>query len=93
MPPKYGMCAFNNFRVALEHNRVQNPSLRYNNKEFKYAFEHPAILHYTGPKPYKSKEAIHYSVWWNYAKKTDYYVKIYNYSLKYFNNSDFIKFS
>ena len=93
LPPKYGMWAFNNFRVALEHNKVQNPSLRYNNKEFKYAFEHPAILHYTGAKPYKSKVAIHYSVWWNYAKKTDYYVKIYNYSLKYFNNSDFIKFS
>ena len=45
-----------------------------------HAYKHPAILHYTGAKPFKSQEAIYYSLWWEYAKKTKYCEDIYKYS-------------
>ena len=75
------MWAFDNIILALEHNRVQRRGLKYNKKLFKLAFEHPAILHYTGAKPYKDKNAPYYSIWWNFAKKTGYFDDIYQYYL------------
>lgn len=81
LPPKYGMWAFDNIVLALEHNKIQRPWLKYNIKKFKLAFEHPAILHYTGAKPYKDKDVLYYSIWWNYAKKTGFYDDIYHYYL------------
>ena len=80
LPPKYGMWAFVNSFEAYKHNNVQRKKFKYNVNEFMNAYKHPAILHYTGAKPFKSKETIYYSLWWDYAKKTKYYEDIYKYS-------------
>ena len=80
LPPKYGIWGFENKRLAFEHNKVQRPQLKYHYKEYKEAFEHPAIVHFTGSKPYKNKNSPYYSIWWNYAKMTGYYDRICEYS-------------
>ena len=80
LPPKYGMWGFENEYFAKEHNKIQKPWLRYRYKEFIEAFNHPAILHYTGAKPFRDKKAVYYSLWWEYAKKTGFFNEIYNYS-------------
>ena len=80
LPPKYGMWAFVNSFEAYKHNNVQRNKFKYNVNEFMHAYKHPAILHYTGAKPFKSQEAIYYSLWWEYAKKTKYCEDIYKYS-------------
>ena len=80
LPPKYGMWGFENEYFAKAHNRIQKPWLRYRYKEFMEAFKHPAILHYTGAKPFRDKKAVYYSLWWEYAKKTGFFNEIYNYS-------------
>ena len=62
----------------MEHNRYPRPG-KYKNKEFKEAYEHPAILHYTGAKPFRDKTAIFHSLWWDYANKTGFFYDICNY--------------
>ena len=81
LPPKYGIWGFDNIQLALEHNKVQRPKFKYNIETYKMAFELPAIVHFTGSKPFNNKNATYYLDWWNYAKKTKYYDKIYEYSL------------
>ena len=81
LPPRYGIWGFENKRLALEHNRVQRAKLKYNYKEYKEAFKYPAIIHFTGAKPYKNKNSPYNLVWWNYAKKTKYYDNIFKYSV------------
>jgi len=81
LPPKYGIWGFDNIQLALEHNKVQRPKFKYNIETYKMAFEFPAIVHFTGSKPFNNKNATYYLDWWNYAKKTKYYDKIYQYSL------------
>ena len=81
LPPKYGIWGFDNIQLALEHNKVQRPKFKYNIETYKIAFELPAIVHFTGSKPFNNKNATYYLDWWNYAKKTKYYDKIYEYSL------------
>ena len=83
LPPKYGMWAFSNNFEAYKHNEVQNKKYRYNKNEYLKAYKNPAILHYTGSKPFRDKDAIFYSLWWDYAKKTKYYKDI----IKYSNNA------
>ena len=80
LPPKYGMWAFINTFEAYRHNIVQKEPYKYNRKEFLNAYKHPAILHYTGAKPFKNNNTIFYSLWWDYAKKTKYYEDIIKYS-------------
>ena len=80
LPPKYGMWAFSNTFEAYHFNRVQNKKYKYKNKEFLNAYKHPAILHYTGSKPFRDQDSIFYSLWWDYAKKTKYYKDIITYS-------------
>ena len=80
LPPKYGMWAFSNNFEAYNHNEVQNKKYRYNKNEYLKAYKNPAILHYTGSKPFRDKDAIFYSLWWDYAKKTKYYKDIIKYS-------------
>ena len=82
LPPKYGMWGFENINLALEHNRVQRPHLKYKMKRYKNAFEHPAIIHFTGSKPFRDKNSPYYSLWWNYAKKTGYYSYIHQFFIK-----------
>ena len=81
LPPKYGIWGFDSIQLALEHNKVQRPKFKYNTETYKMAFELPAIVHFTGSKPFNNKNATYYLDWWNYAKKTKYYDKIYEYSL------------
>ena len=81
LPPKYGIWGFDSMQLALEHNKVQRPKFKYNIETYKMAFELPAIVHFTGSKPFNNKNATYYLDWWNYAKKTKYYDKIYEYSL------------
>jgi lipopolysaccharide biosynthesis glycosyltransferase len=81
LPPKYGIWGFDNKQLALEHNKIQRPKFKYNNEIYKKAFDHPAIVHFTGSKPFNNKNAPYYLDWWNYAKKTKFYDKIYEHSL------------
>ena len=81
LPPKYGIWGFDNKQLALEHNKIQRPKFKYNNEIYKKAFDHPSIVHFTGSKPFNNKNAPYYLDWWNYAKKTKFYEKIYKYSL------------
>ena len=80
LPPKYGIWGFENLKLALEHNRVQRPQLKYNEKKYIDAFQHPAIVHFTGAKPFRDKKAPFFLIWWKYAKKTGYYKYIYQFS-------------
>ena len=88
LPPKYGMWDFDAEMHALMHNNRQRWRLKYNKKEFIYAYYHPAILHYVWPKPFwkRMKRTNFSNKWWDYAKKTDYYDVIYNKSQTWFTN-------
>ena len=89
LPPKYGMWDFDAEMHALMHNNRQRWRLKYNKKEFIYAYYHPAILHYVWPKPFwkRMKRTNFSNKWWDYAKKTDYYDVIYNKSQTWFTNN------
>ena len=84
LPPKYGMWSFEDENEALKHNNRQKPWLQYNKEEYLYAYYHPAILHYTWPKPFWDRQKpIFDKEWWNFAKISGYYDDIYNKSPKY----------
>lgn len=78
IPPKYGIWAWVTDAEAKEHLDKQWPHLKYNEEEFFYALNHPAIIHYTWPKPFwKGKKTRYQKEWWDYAKLTGYYNEIY----------------
>ena len=78
LPPKYGIWAWGDKGAAKKHLDKQRPWLKYNEEEFFYAVEHPAILHYIWPKPFWRKKTPFDTEWWDYARKTGYYDDIYN---------------
>ena len=87
LPPKYGIWSFEAEKYALNHNNRQWPWLKYNEKEFKQAYRHPAILHYVWPKPFWRRQApIFNNEWWNYARISGYYNEVYNKSPKWISN-------
>ena len=78
------MWSFEDENEALKHNNRQKPWLQYNKEEYLYAYYHPAILHYTWPKPFWDRQKpIFDKEWWNFAKISGYYDDIYNKSPKY----------
>ena len=81
LPPKYGMWNFHNYRDCKYNNYIHPYWIRYNKKELSLAYKYPGILHYVRGKPYyKNFNKCFYDEWWEYARKTDYYEEIYNYS-------------
>ena len=81
LPPKYGIWNFKNGKQLKYHNDNHLNWLKYNIKEFLISYYYPAILHYVMGKPYlKDDNKFHFVDWWEYAKKTGYYDKIYKYA-------------
>ena len=81
LPPKYGIWNFDTYKDCKYNNFIHPYWIRYNKKELSLAYEHPSILHYVRGKPYyKNFNKCFYDEWWEYARKTDYYGEIYNYS-------------
>ena len=79
LPPKYGIWNFRNSKQFKYHNNDQLPWLRYNKKECLISYYYPAILHYVCGKPYLNHDnKFYFNEWWEYAKITGYYDKIYN---------------
>lgn len=84
LPPKYGMWAFGNKKKAKNHLNILKPYAKYNEKEFIYAMEHPAILHYIWPKPFwKNARPTFRKEWWEYARKTGYFKEIFKFVKNY----------
>lgn len=80
LPPKYGMWAFHNKRIAKKYLSILKPYAKYKEKEFIYAIDHPAILHYIWPKPFwKNYRPSFRKEWWEYAKKTEYFKEIFKF--------------
>ena len=77
LPPKYGMWAWMDKPSAKRFLDKQRAWLKYNEDEFFYAVEHPAILHYIWPKPFWRKKTAFEKEWWDYARKTGFYDEIY----------------
>ena len=79
LPPKYGMWAWGgkDKENAIIHNNKQRPWLKYNEEEFLYAVEHPAILHFIWPKPFWRRPTAFDTEWWDYARRTGFYDEIY----------------
>ena len=78
LPPKYGIWGWKNKITAKNHLKRQWPELRYNETEYLYALDHPAILHYAGKKPFWRINTAFEKEWWNYARLTGYYDDIYS---------------
>ena len=66
-----------NKATAKNHLKRQWPELRYNETEYFYALDHPAIIHYAGKKPFWRINTAFEKEWWNFAKLTGYYDDIY----------------
>ena len=77
LPPKYGMWALDNKKDEKDYLNKLLPHLRYDEKEFFNALEHPAIVHFIWPKPFWKLYTKFYNKWWDYAKLTGYYWEIY----------------
>ena len=78
LPPKYGIWGWKNKITAKNHLKRQWPELRYNETEYFYALDHPAIIHYAGKKPFWRINTAFEKEWWNYARLTGYYNDIYS---------------
>ena len=77
LPPKYGIWTFDSKKVGKEYLNKLFVHLKYDEKEFFYALEHPAIIHFIWPKPFWKLYTKFYNKWWDYAKLTGYYWEIY----------------
>ncbi len=77
LPPKYGIWNFPNVKLAIDHNNIQLPYLKYNENDFIFSYYYPVILHYVQKKPFlRDHTKIFYDEWWKYAKKTGFYDEI-----------------
>ena len=77
LPPKYGIWGWRNKITAKNHLKRQWPELKYNETEYLYALDHPAIIHYAGKKPFWRQNTAFNREWWNLARLTGYYDDIY----------------
>ena len=78
LPPKYGVWAWRKLKKSIiDFNNRLKPWLKYNEEELLYAAEHPAILHFSWPKPFWRKPTTFDDEWWGYARKTGFYDEIY----------------
>ena len=86
LPPKFGIFnTINSFhRIYNLCNKIYRYKNKYTEEELIDAYYNPAILHFTA-KPWKiEKKVFHQDLWWEYAKKTDYFDEIiqnYNYTI------------
>ena len=78
IPPKYGIWAFEDQSKQKKYLNKLKPDLKYNEKEFSDAIDHPVIVHFTWPKPFWRKHTPFEKEWWEFANKTGYYNEIYN---------------
>ena len=85
LPPKYGMWSFPSKNVAKKHFEKLKPWAKYDDeKEFMYAMNHPAILHFIFPKPFWNTERPPFrKEWWDYARKSEYFKEIFKYAKNY----------
>ena len=77
LPAKFGIFNdFNNEEEAMEYPEKYVPSSKkYSKEEMKNAFNNPTIVHCVR-KPWKNLEVPFAEVWWEYAKKSDFYDQI-----------------
>ena len=83
LPPKFGIFnTINSFnRIHYLCTKTYRYKNKYTEKELINAYYNPAILHFIA-KPWKIEKCLHQDLWWEYAKKTDYFDEMYQIYLK-----------
>ena len=87
LPPKFGMWNFLNRESVLKHNHYENKTLgiqAYSDEEILKAWQQPSIIHFVRAKPWKNKNyfthRFFHEKWWDYAKKSDEFENILNFT-------------
>lgn len=75
LPAKYGMYNYKNLNELIDLTNGYRYKFGYSLDERIEAYFYPSILHYVN-KPWK-KKVNRFNLWWEYAKKTDFYYEIY----------------
>ena len=86
LPANFGVFNFKNIKHLKKFYKKYRYKYKYSISKLKSAFRNPLILHFTVNKPWKIRRNYHSNLWWNYAKKTDYYNEICNQYPKTCNN-------
>ncbi len=77
-PVKYGVFnGSNNYMSKLAKKYIYKN--KYSKEELLEARKNPVVLHFTCGKPWKNKKVYGAKLWWDYAKKTDFYQNINTY--------------
>ena len=76
LPAKFGMFAYPNLEKLNEDITLYYNNKQYSKEELTNAYLSPKILHFTRGKPWKLRNNLKLNLWWEYAKKTDYYDEI-----------------
>jgi lipopolysaccharide biosynthesis glycosyltransferase len=77
LPAKYGIYSYDDVKQAREQADVYLCSYGYTADELEKAYEDPTILHCIR-KPWKSMDVPFADIWWDYARKTDFFEEIHS---------------
>ena len=73
LPAKFGVFNYNSLEILYIATRTYRYKHKYSKEELKNAYFNPKILHYNKIKPWKIRNNTQTEIWWEYAKKSNYY--------------------